>query len=430
MPFSKVLSSAFLALILGGSGAFAQGLGASGIPAEFPPATYKAKQYVDSRGCVYIRAGVDGNVTWVPRVTRSRQPICGAKPTFAKAAPAPAPKPAAKPAPKTRVVQATKPAPKPVVRAKPVPQRVVRATQPAPAVVKPTVVAAPSPKRVAPARIEAPKMASACPGFGASSRYMTGSGLRCGPQADSPISYSDGSSGKIVAAPVIQAAPVRTAAPVVVSPRAVAPQTRIVPKHVYAAQIEAKQGVQVPAGYRPVWEDDRLNPRRAQQTAAGAAQMGLIWTNTVPRKLIDQRTGKDVTRYHPNVVYPYTSLAQQQRTEAFTYIKKTPVVATKSTTRKAVKPRAVVSTKSAPATQPVRATGKKYVQVGTFGVPANAQRTAARLQNSGLPVRIGRYSKGGKQYQIVMAGPFGSAQQLNAALSTARRAGFSDAFLR
>jgi cell division protein FtsN len=292
------------------------------------------------------------------------------------------------------------------------------------------IVKAPAPKRVAPARIEAPKMASACANFGASSKYMTGAGLRCGPQAESPISFNDGSSGMVVAAPVIERAPVNVPVPVVVSPRSVAPQTRIVPKHVYAAQVEAKQGVRVPAGYRPVWEDDRLNPRRAQQTAAGKAQMELVWTNTVPRKLIDQRTGKDVTRYQPNVVYPSTNLADQQRADAYAYIGKSPVVATKNTPRKVVKSRAVVSSKSAPATKPVRASGKKYVQVGTFGVPANAQRTAARLQNSGLPVRIGRYSKGGKQYQIVMAGPFGTAHQLSAALSTARRAGFSDAFLR
>lgn len=60
----------------------AQSLRTAGPPAEFPPASFKGKQYVDSRGCVYIRAGVDGNVTWVPRVTRSRKIVCGYKPSL------------------------------------------------------------------------------------------------------------------------------------------------------------------------------------------------------------------------------------------------------------------------------------------------------------------------------------------------------------
>lgn len=405
MPFSKFVSSAVFALILGAGGAAAQGLGASGMPAEFPPSSYKGKQFVDSRGCVFIRAGVDGNVTWVPRVTRSRQPICGAQPTFAKAKPAP--QPAAKPAPKTKVAQAPKPAPQPAPKAKPVPARVVQATRPVPVVPKPVIV--PTPKRAAPVQMAAPA-ASSCPNFGASGKYMTGSGLRCGPQAESPVGYGPG-----------------------VDVVSVAPKTRAMPRQVFETLPASSNDVKVPAGYRPVWEDDRLNPQRGPRSATGQAQMELVWTNTVPRKLIDKRTGRDMSAQNPNVTYPYTDLATQQRTKAFAVMQR-PVVATKGAAAKPVKPRAVVSSKSTPATKPVaqpaRTSGKKYVQVGTFGVPANAQRTAARLQNSGLPVRIGRYSKSGKQYQIVMAGPFGSAQQLNAALATARRAGFGDAFLR
>ncbi|WP_439522210.1 hypothetical protein [Marivita sp.] len=71
--------SAFLST----SGASAQGLQV-GPPAEYPPSGYAGRQYVDSRGCVYVRAGVDGTVNWVPRVSSNRKLICGQTPSLAR----------------------------------------------------------------------------------------------------------------------------------------------------------------------------------------------------------------------------------------------------------------------------------------------------------------------------------------------------------
>ena len=77
MVKNKIMILAIGIMILGGA-AGAQTLRTDSGPAERPPASFKGKQYVDSNGCVYIRAGSGSRVTWVPRVNRKRQVYCSA----------------------------------------------------------------------------------------------------------------------------------------------------------------------------------------------------------------------------------------------------------------------------------------------------------------------------------------------------------------
>ena len=128
-------------------------------PAELPPDGYSERAFVDSRGCAFSRAEMNGSVHWVARVDATRQPICDETPTLAKSGQA------------------------------------IVVTEPVAVSVPPTQV-----------------------------RVTTSQSI----------------------------------------PRV----------------------TRVPKGYRKVWDDDRLNPRRGPRNAEGDAAMARVWSNDVPMKWI------------------------------------------------------------------------------------------------------------------------------------------------
>ena len=277
-------------------------------------------------------------------------------------------------------------------------------------------------KRKVPAKTRTTRTArrTSCPGYtGVSARYAgSGLGVRCGPQKQDKMT--------ITRQPVTV---VRNGEPKIVQKRVVRvvkrdPKTgridapanaRIVPRHVYEKKSASQVRRKVPEGYRKAWDDDRLNPKRAEMTPEGIRQSDLVWTRTIPRKLYLRDSGRVVNHLFPDLRYPYTSMRDQNKAMGLT-----------TSTRS--KPKAPAQRETA--RKKVATSGaKRYVQVGMFGVPANAQRAAQRVQAAGLPARMGRMSRGGKSYKVVLAGPF-APNQLRAALGRARKAGFSDAFLR
>jgi cell division septation protein DedD len=237
-------------------------------------------------------------------------------------------------------------------------------------------------------------------------------------------------------------------------PVQVAPTTRIVPRHVAVNRVNTTN-VQVPEGYKRVWSDGRLNPKRAEQTLAGHAAMNLIWTSTVPRRLINQATGSDVTASVP-LVYPFTDYAAQQRDlgqvtivqrngqivkrlvrNVRNVVSPEPTQARVATVRR----QPVYSSRSAPAprttprssaaqSQPkAEVAGRGFVQVGAFADTDAAHSLAKKVQRMGMPVRVGRYTRDGQTTRLVIAGPFGDEGGVRQAVYRLRGAGYS-AFAR
>lgn len=366
--FGRILGFAVLAAASTAMTANAQTGRDPYVPAELPPSSFSGVQYVDSTGCAFIRAGFGGQVNWVPRFDEDRNPVCGLAPSVRTAV---APTPPAETAPTTTTATAA---------ADPAPAPAAPARQPA----APRATAAPAASVPAAATVQAVPLHLAtgptdhCPQYDpvARERSRTGAApVRCGPQETHP------SDGQPTVGPgsTLRMTQQATA----VAPRA------------------------IPQGYRPAWSDDRLNPHRGPRTAAGDAQMRRVWTDDVPAQLVEA----------PGNRQPYTATVSTRSPAATA---PAPQTAAPQAQQQAATPQRA----------PASAAASGYVQVGSFGVPANAQGTAERLSAMGLPVTTAPMRVGGRVLQVVSIGPLAAQQDLAQALQTARQAGFSDAFIR
>lgn len=360
---SKLLRAGVLGavLVFGGTAASAQ----QPVPAEIPPASFTGAQYIDSAGCVFIRVGFGAATEWVPRVSRDRRQICGQTPTrIAGAGPA-------RPGPGVVVIGA---APAPAAPAPAAaPARTVIREVPAPAAPAATpslrIIAAPPPAAAtAPRPAPAAAPAVTCPGLtGLTAQYLSGPGQRCGPQAVHP-----GDRARGIVRP----------GPAFVTPSAHTP-------------------ARIPQGYRPAWDDGRHNPLRGVGTATGTAQMGLVWTDDVPARLVTDAHG--VRRL---LATPAT------RTPALgTPRARAPLAADPAPEAAAGAPRLTVLTRD------------RHVLAGSYATRAEAEAAHARLAGAGLGAVL---RQGGAGYRLV-AGPYADTDAVVAALRAAHAAGFAGA---
>jgi cell division protein FtsN len=367
----RILGHSIAALALLAGMAAAQTVREIPGPRDLPPPDFRGAQFVDSQGCVFVRAGLDGQTIWVPRVNAQRKVLCGYPPTtFAASAPAVVPVKPKSVAP----VAAPARTPTPIATpAKPV--RVAEAGE--------------ARKKQANDYIDAPRAGSApgtlrCPARAPIAERVPlatgGSVLLCVSRA--------GLVGSAAAVPEAAVSiPARTAGAAPAAKPSVKNPTRSAPLTITLT--EPEDGIDlvkpvVPKGYKLAWKDDRLNANRAQGTPGGQAAQDLVWTRDTPARL--------VTRAER------AKLREQGATLS---------VSTKGLAGKA-----------------------RFVQIGSFAEAANAKAAGARLSAIGLPVAVGTATSGGRKLQVVMAGPFAGEAEAKGALAAVRRAGFKDAVLR
>lgn len=464
----KVVSVALMAAAGMAGVAGAQGRG----PAEQPPAGFAGQQYVDSRGCVFLRAGHGGQVNWVQRVNLDRKPLCGYPPTAQLMAQA------NRELAQTGTAQAPAAAPSRAPSAAPGPTVAASGTTPMATVATTTAaprISAPAPRAVIPpSQYAAPRVAGVQGALApvASAAPAAAPAVRLAAPAPTPSPAPEPTvfvteNDRAHAAPAAVAAAPMTLAPMTVAPVAVAPATAPAPRQLGAALGMAAIAAACPpdAPYGQTYDlvgggqvmvctaaGQRLTGLRPGDTpipaygggryahadhrvAGGMAYHGAhtgAETFAVPK---GYRAAWSDDRLNPNrAVGTATGAASMRQVWSDDVPQQDLRDAArqgKTVKRVSVSSKAIVSSKAAVTPRAVAGVaGARFVQVGSYGVPENAARAAQRLQSMGLPVQISRASIKGKPVQVVRAGPFASPEAAQSALSAARQAGFSDALLR
>ncbi|MGB0959769.1 MAG: hypothetical protein ACPGVK_05905 [Halocynthiibacter sp.] len=281
------------------SAASATTLRRAGPPAEQPPLSFTGSQYIDSKGCAYIRAGGTGVIKWVPRVTRGRKVICGLEPSLSKGIQTTAVQPIVA----QNTVQKTQPKKWSLFGRRPMAATPLLAGTNAHT--KPALQTAEDARRtgrvvgVDTASLAARAPNPACQNLDpVARRYMRVSGgvaVRCGPQAIHPEDIVRSRNGAALIAPDGSV------------PAFITTATGVRANMVHGAYNTGRRfigtskrlptpAIMRPKGYTDVWKDDRLNPLRATGTALGDAQMAQIWTNTVPRRLVGTGSSNPISK--------------------------------------------------------------------------------------------------------------------------------------
>ncbi|WP_051201564.1 SPOR domain-containing protein [Paracoccus aminophilus] len=367
------------ALLLGGA-AFA----ALPQPAEEPPADFTARQYIDSKGCVFLR---QGSGVWQARVARDGAPICGYPPTFS----------ARRLSPDMLAATAPSPGPEPS-RAALIEEALTRTVvtnlrpgelvgQAEPLQLLPDL--GPEPVSDAPARLIAAEI-KAAPAL----RAQMGSGLKPNQNLCHLLGYNGGKGQ----APGEGAGLGKD------------------PSQGFCDGLAGNDLARL-AFNRPVPVASPAPAAEAEVAVATAASQTLGARESGAQVATDPSSQQMRPKARPK---PLRVAAQRRDQRAADKVK-------------AVQPRPAATKQAARTDEPIRpllAAGARYVQVGVYSNGGNADRAAAHLGKLGMPVLRSYVEGNGPQLHVIVAGPFDNHRTLVIALDRIRRAGFPDAYPR
>lgn len=372
-------------------------------PAEEPPADFFARQYIDSKGCVFLR---DEGGGWQPRVSRDGTPICGYPPTLSARG--------LDGKPRLRALDPNAGRSRAELLEEALSQAVITQVRPGELVSDPQPMEklpdlGPEPMASGPVE-DLRAVVAAAP----SVRQGMGGGLKPNLRLCELLGYngktgparlgSDPSQGYCDSLPDADLSRLSFMRPIGSGTDPAAPP---------AATAQADTAaVAPPASGKQV-------EKKAAPPAVEAAAKPTDSSPSQPAASVQAKPATAADQALPAPARAAKADAKGATAKGADAPEKSPV----ATVANAPKTQAPTSAGMIPA-------GARYVQLGTFGNPGNADRAVQRVAALGYPVLRGKDRVGGREVQIIMAGPFKDREGIVRALDAIRRAGFRDAFAR
>lgn len=361
-------------------------------PAETPPPDFFGRQYIDSRGCVFLR---DDGDDWQPRVSRDGTAVCGYPPTLSARGLDGKPRlRALDPNAGRSRAQLLEAALSQTIITNALPGELTsdaRALETLPDM-------GPEPSPTGPARTLRAAVAAA-----PAVRQDMGGGLRPNLRLCELLGYDgkpagaqakiDPSQGYCKSLPASDLSMLSFTRPIGSSAEAPSPQPTVTPPRL------AKAGAVVVADKAPADKTTAAKTPASKTTA-------------------DQSAKKPAQT--PAVRQPQPAAAKPPAS-------KTAVAAQPAGKTPAATGKPAAARPTGPAMIPA---GARYVQLGSFRQAQNADRAAQRVTALGYQALRGRDRVDGREVQFIMAGPFDDRESIVRALDAIRRAGYSDAFPR